>query len=292
MEAKFENRDDVLEQAQSIMSGMLHDFDVFCQAHDLHYWMDAGTLLGAVRHGGFIPWDDDVDLCMPREDFNRLLTLQAELPDSMHLESHSDNVRNNRTISRLRHRYSTIIEPGIAEPQGLFVDVFPVDNYNPDGTLPKGFYICKRMYDLSSLNRQQFLQKKTHGLRQGFIKLLAILLYLPNKWFPSWHTRIFSGKVPKRTAEAAQLQTDYFGYGYEVPWNTAFRKEWVFPLQRIPFDGFEASAPHDTDAYLRRHYGPDYMTPIGESGRHKHFVSIHINLPEEDAQGASTTPDA
>ena len=66
---------EVLRKAQLIMLDMLVEFDELCKKHHLKYWLDSGTLLGAVRHQGFIPWDDDIDLSMPLEDYNKLLEL-------------------------------------------------------------------------------------------------------------------------------------------------------------------------------------------------------------------------
>ena len=63
--------DTPLRQAQLVMLRMLKIFDAICIKHGLTYWLDGGTLLGAVRHGGFIPWDDDLDVCMPLDDFEK-----------------------------------------------------------------------------------------------------------------------------------------------------------------------------------------------------------------------------
>ena len=76
--------DTVLRQAQLVMLRILRVFDAICTKHSLTYWLDAGTLLGAARHGGFIPWDDDIDVMMPLSDYEKFCTLaEKELPFDM-----------------------------------------------------------------------------------------------------------------------------------------------------------------------------------------------------------------
>ena len=72
------DREISLREHQLVMLGILKEFAKFCEEHDLSYFLDAGTLLGAVRHHGFIPWDNDLDVCMPRPDFNKFLALLKE----------------------------------------------------------------------------------------------------------------------------------------------------------------------------------------------------------------------
>ena len=77
-----------LERAKTVMVKILLNIDSICQKHRINYWIDFGTLLGAVRHNGFIPWDDDIDITMPREDYNRFLTVaQEELGDDYLLDN-------------------------------------------------------------------------------------------------------------------------------------------------------------------------------------------------------------
>ena len=72
---------DYLEKLHTIQLQILIDIDMFCNAHHIQYFVSSGTLLGAVRHKGFIPWDDDIDISMPRKDFERFLSLSSMLPE-------------------------------------------------------------------------------------------------------------------------------------------------------------------------------------------------------------------
>ncbi|WP_165393861.1 LicD family protein, partial [Candidatus Williamhamiltonella defendens] len=68
----------VLRQAQLLLLEGLKEIDRICNKHSINYWIDSGTLLGAKRHGGFIPWDDDIDICMTRKDYNRFIDICSE----------------------------------------------------------------------------------------------------------------------------------------------------------------------------------------------------------------------
>ena len=67
-----------LKRAKAVMVRILKDVDILCSKHGINYWIDFGTLLGAVRHKGFIPWDDDIDITMPREDYNKFIGIALE----------------------------------------------------------------------------------------------------------------------------------------------------------------------------------------------------------------------
>lgn len=271
-------KSEVTVQVQSMLGRMLKDFDALCTEHGLTYWVDSGTLLGAVRHKGFIPWDDDCDVAMPRDDFNKLVQLHEKLPEYIFFECHITNPSSIRLQTRLRHRYTRVKETGVAEPQGLFLDVFTFDNYNPDGSVPKGFGMCKRMNELATLNRWDAAKQSARSLKQYIIKLMAILFYLPNRFFPRWHVSMFGGKVKKYTEMAAQLDTPYFSYGYDLPWqHYKFKKDWVYPIQRMQFEDFTVNAPAQTEPYLQALYGSDYMTLPPEEKRSTHFDAVEVN---------------
>ena len=93
-----------LKEMQQVYLELLKEFDALCREHDLRYDLAGGSLLGAVRHGGFIPWDDDIDVCMPRPDFRRLLDLKAQgklsLAKDRDVISHRD-----KTMARHFGRY-------------------------------------------------------------------------------------------------------------------------------------------------------------------------------------------
>ena len=134
--------DNKLRAAQMKMLIILNEVDRICRLNKINYWLDAGTLLGAKRHGGFIPWDDDIDICMLRDDYNKFITacdkqlnneiffLQPAYPDEHYVDFNTPcKIRMNKTeiIKKNEIKYKYYNEKS---HHGLFLDIFPYDKYS------------------------------------------------------------------------------------------------------------------------------------------------------------------
>lgn len=113
---------------------ILKEIDRICQKHHIEYWLDGGSLLGAVRHQGFIPWDDDIDIAMSVEDERRFEEVAPkELPPHLFLQSPRTDPGSNEPIVKIRDLNSLYIEPGdsfaLPYAKGIFVDIFPMEDY-------------------------------------------------------------------------------------------------------------------------------------------------------------------
>ena len=113
---------------------ILKEIDRICQKHHIEYWLDGGSLLGAVRHGGFIPWDDDIDIAMSVEDEHRFEEVAPkELPPHLFLQSPMTDPGSKEPIVKIRDLNSLYIEPGdsfaLPYAKGIFVDIFPMEDY-------------------------------------------------------------------------------------------------------------------------------------------------------------------
>ena len=120
-----------LRQLQLIALRLLKIFDQICQDNNLSYWLDAGTLLGAVRHNGFIPWDDDLDVMMPYEDYIKFCNLPSSaFPEDVFLQTQQTDTDYICPWVKLRDKFSHIDEAGGPYPysQAVFIDIFPVLN--------------------------------------------------------------------------------------------------------------------------------------------------------------------
>lgn len=132
--------DTVLRQCQLVELHLLHVLDEICKKFDLTYFLSGGTLLGAMRHDGFIPWDDDIDVAMPMRDFKRFLKVaRSVLPEDVSLQAPGDEPRSGYKFAKLRDRYSFFFEPHARVPSasdsGIFIDIFPYEDSPriPDG---------------------------------------------------------------------------------------------------------------------------------------------------------------
>ena len=122
----------LLRRQQTRMLEILLEVDRICQKHDIRYWLSSGTLIGALRHDGFIPWDDDLDIEMMREDYLRLMeVLPQELPDWLALQNDDTDPNYFYFYAKVRDRRSRMLEQNgydrLWREQGIYIDIFPME---------------------------------------------------------------------------------------------------------------------------------------------------------------------
>lgn len=147
----FDN--EILRRLQTEQLSIMKDVDAFCRKHDIKYSLYAGTLLGAVRHQGFIPWDDDLDICMPRSDYNRFISLwNKEAPDGYLLQNKDSAPGFTQSFTKIRKVNSDfyteydrfVARFGKPYHTGIFIDIFPVDRL-PSGGIARKIYTAELM---------------------------------------------------------------------------------------------------------------------------------------------------
>lgn len=267
-----------LRQAQLVMLRLLRITDAICKRHGLRYWLCSGTLLGAVRHGGFIPWDDDIDIGMPREDYERFVQIaERELPDSvvMQLRDQETYLRFNVNPCKIRDRFSRIVEPGEPElnpEKGLFLDVFPFDSYSRRGSLRffyermiKHFFIVMGKFKDSMAYRDLSM---TRSLLSKFHRLWLIMFRLSLGW------TLVEVKRSRKYCE----QRPFVGFGFDVPFKACYPDEVVYPLKEIEFEGYRFMCPNNIHVFLSTSFGPNYMTPPPVCKRKVHALEIVPDL--------------
>jgi lipopolysaccharide cholinephosphotransferase len=244
--------DTPLRQAQLVMLRLLRTFHAICEEEGLRYWLDAGTLLGAVRHGGFIPWDDDVDVLMPREDYLRFCAIApSALPFDMFFQSPDTDPGFVCPWVKIRDRYSHIDEATGPYPysQAIFIDVFPAVLETKRQHAMRNFYSL-----LPPLSKRPERPSASLPLMSNAKRVLSC---------SAQYAFLAVSRIPiLRKALLRFIGTGEKAWAYEPPirWLNLFRNETVFPLRKVAFEGFEFWGPADTDRYLRDYYG-DYMTP-------------------------------
>ena len=172
-----------IDKLKQIQLDMLKDIHTFCVEHEIRYSLAFGTLLGAVRHKGYIPWDDDIDIMMPREDYNRFIRSYGN--QTYKIADMSVNPNYGLPFAKVED-VLTVIEENVEGESvfGVYIDVFPVDSI-PDNMLARrSFYKMKSLlntlFDLKTvrLNKSRSLLKLLVGCQNGRQGIKAVKRFL------------------------------------------------------------------------------------------------------------------
>ena len=251
-----------LRKAQLIMLEMLVEFDAICSKYNLKYWLDSGTLLGAVRHKGFIPWDDDIDLSMPVEDYNKFIEIaENELSKDVFFQIKERDKEFKFDYIKLRSNKASIVEfheknKEINYHQGIFVDIFPMltlENSKENKKLYEDTF--EKIRDCSSISLHTPNGIDNPKFRK---KLVHSLDTLHQGWQEEDDLKvIYSGKMPDVAA-----------------W---FDLDEVFPLSKIEFEGLEFFVPNNSKYYLGEIYSFNFMELPPKDKRTIHAWKIEFN---------------
>ena len=239
----FNSEGTELRKLQLRMLDMLKVIDRICRKHKIPYWLSSGTALGAVRHGGFIPWDDDLDLEIYRKDYKRLLkVLFEELPDSMIVQTNRTDKNYVAQYAKVRD-LNTYLEEGVGVTNpnykfnGVFIDIFPMERI-PLFFLKLSSKLHHRIYLLSSIKNDSM------GIKVFFMNCcLCGLEYIVYPFF-----RLFAPFANKKILR----------YSLGLGFFTERYIDEIMPLKDIEFEGYTFLSPNNIDAYLKILYG-DYM---------------------------------
>ena len=250
-----------LREAQLIMLDMLVEFDAICQKHNLKYWIDSGTLLGAVRHQGFIPWDDDIDLSMPVEDYRKFKEIaNGELSENIFFQTKETDKEFLFDYIKLRSNRASIVEfhekgREVDYHQGVFVDIFPMLTL-PNTEFHKGYYdeLFKLIRDTSAVSLHTPNGQNLPKVREHLVDSLA---ELHEGWEEVNRKVIYGGEMPDVSA-----------------W---FDQDKIFPLKKMVFEGREFPVPNDPDHYLGNIYSFNFMELPPEDKRTIHAFEITLH---------------
>lgn len=258
------------EQVKRQLLGMLAEFDQVCRDHDIRYSLDSGTLLGAIRHGGFIPWDDDVDLIIPRPDYERILEHPEWFAGSCHLLSPNTpgSVHPFAKLINYSYRAQEASLDGIVD-EYLWIDLFPADAV-PDDCL-EAEKLCQKQVDLVKTYGRLITNPKTaKSIPRRLVKTVAQPLF-------------------RLIYPASRIYKSIVGNAYSIPygstlnvanliWPTVAKDRW-FPasdfdnLVEKEFEGHSFYVIPHWDGYLKGLYG-DYMKLPPEKDRSFHGAVV------------------
>ncbi|MBQ0058081.1 MAG: LicD family protein [Bacteroidales bacterium] len=254
-----------LRALQMHMLKMLLWFDAFCKEHGLRYWLSSGTLLGAVRHGGYIPWDDDLDVDMMREDYDKLLQLMKGRTDLPYrLQDHKTDPGYFFTHGKLRDTNSLMEDvlgyDRVFGMRGIFIDIITFEKMPVALTWFGRRCIgpCYRVLDSRRFSDKTSRQLVTvigsmaHGFAYPILRLLARL-----------------------------SRSEWLHRSPGIPFKSKTTCKEIFPTVEIEFEGYRFPAPHDTHGYLTRMFG-NYMQLPDLNRIQVHTVNLKLDISENN----------
>ncbi len=270
--------DHSLNETQQYILQVLREVIHVLDELEIPYYMQGGTMLGAIRHGGFIPWDDDVDLGIPRADYERLLTKVAErLPENLELRTYDDASDHHYYFARIVDTRYQIRRMGSLEErlENVWVDLFPLDGM-PNGAMARMWHklrllMVRLKYHLSCFEKVNIKRPGRPAIERFIIKIATWTRV--GKWF---NTRKQLDKMDALLKKYPPEESDWlinFMGQTSYKFNEMFKKEVYGKKTAYQFEDFSLIGPEQYDAYLKSLYG-DYMTPPKESDRNAHVSEL------------------
>lgn len=270
------------EESNKLKQTLLDNYLIiqeYCRTHDLSVMMVGGSALGAIRHKGFIPWDDDMDIAMPREDYNVFCkNFERDLGDRFALDAPNTSIKSSNRFPKILIKNTRLVELGMRdddEKACIKIDLFIIEN------IPKNFFvrflhgfICSLMmyiagqvdtYEEQDERFQEFMFKSEEGKRiyNTRKRIGKMFSFLPAyKWF----NIVDKACQYKRETGVKGIPTGRKHYFGEILPSKSF-----VPISNADFEGYKVNVPGNPDSYLSNLFG-DYMTIPKISEREKHFI--------------------
>lgn len=277
--ARFYNDEELLKIRSSEM-GILKDFIKICEENKLKYFGIAGTCLGAVRHGGYIPWDDDIDVGMPRRDYEKFLEIAEKEYSDKYYVLNADNYKNYPLMTtRWCIKNTKFVEYAFMNlkncPLGIFLDIFPYDNL-ADNKVLRWFQQWRAWY-LSKLMILRVIPEP-YLAQTGFLK--KVILFICKMVHKSMcllqiDQKKLHNKCKKVCMRYNKRKTEKFGFICDTSphMEESFIKD-IFPCKKMAFEDIIMKFPNDTDLLLKQIYGDTYMTLPPVEKRKTHYPYI------------------
>lgn len=243
-----------IKKVWNVELNVLESVKLICNKYGLTYYAIAGTLLGAVRHKGYIPWDDDLDIGMPRKDFNRLLEIiDSELPEGLFAQTYRNTRSFPYDMIKVRNSNTTGFTPWEKNEncnKGIFIDVFPIDNCPDDPTIRE-----KENAEIQTLFYKAALLSRTTESSKPFRTLKTVIKWVLRKTGSSRKIWMIEKAIEKCTYHN-NTETEYCGMrSFSKPEKFIWKRNSCKTLIEVPFEGTTIIIPSDYDEILSSIYG-------------------------------------
>ena len=259
-------------------------FDAFCEKHSLKYFGAYGTCLGAIRHKGFIPWDDDIDVCMPRTDYDKLLSLRSEVQSmGYEIRNFGDRSKEDGIYTTPYIKFcdaNTTLWERMEWPciYGEFIDVFPLDEvgnvqlaqslYNKYSYVTGKYARSMRKWSLKHLQRE--LGRRNFRLLESFVMNAIVRATFRNHYYNT----ILDLEKEIKNQRGSDIIYYGEGYGFE---KELLPKSILDDLIKVPFEDTKIYVPKNYENYLS-HLFKDWRTPPPPEQRVSHHYHYFVDL--------------
>ena len=276
IEEKY-SKDDFLKGMQTSQLEILKSLKKVCDEHNVVFYLAFGTALGAVRHKGFIPWDDDIDIYMRMEDIEKLKEIQKFLPSNLFVQTRDKEKEYGLLIARVRDSNTTLVEEDHMNRDinhGVYIDVYPLF-YCPESNMK-----MKWIVGLSFLCRL-FAYNAPPANKGGIATKVSKFLL-----------NIFPNKVKRKIADklytyiTSQPVSKYVSTFPDVSLGKRFKDEWFKVPSTCIFEGEEMPMPTKQEDYLTYEFG-DYMQlpPVEKRQIHHHYIFADFENSYQNYKG-------
>lgn len=285
---------EILKKLQQYELEILKDFIKVCEENDLSYFAFAGTAIGAVRHGGFIPWDDDIDVAIPRADYDKLIEIfKHNYADKYYILNAEECNKYPLMTTRICLKDSMFVErffKHLDAPLGIFLDVYPLDTPASDEKEHKrqqraAFILGK----LLILKHCPFPLIPFKGIKGKLVHAATWCVWAFLNLFGISHKRIYNKAISytrKHNGEESEYYEHFFSQKYAAGVNL---KSDIFPLKKLPFEDIKVCFMNNYEKELRDSFG-DYMQLPPPEKRKNHFPYV-LKFPGEEPISGDYTSD-
>ena len=260
-----------IRKIQLIELEILKEFDQICKKHNLKYVLVGGTLIGAIRHNGFIPWDDDIDISMPRKDYNKFIKIQEkELNHQKYYFQSIETDEQYGSISAKIRRKKSIYKEKLSslptESQGIWIDIFPIDNINDNKLLAHLTYIKMFYYKMMI----SYKVKNIPSTKKISKKILLNIIKVNSNFYTLKKLKKKYFKMINKLNKKKTKNVVSFGGVYLL-------KE-ICPREQIEqtithqFEDGKFNIPKNYNEYLTHIYGDYMQLPPKEKRKSNHFI--------------------